>query len=513
MRLYGKKFASRYIQKKLRPTSETSDGIIFEIDWSEYICKCKIQGSNEFVNAHFPRNEATIPSWLKPGNAVRLLHRAGIRGHTEVIGHGGAIPTPQPGSPSHPQVSDLADGVLTGLETTAADDDDMAIAISAGTYRINSITYSVSGGETGYALMDESDPEMTMNETFPPADLGDPNGANYVVMDESDSPMTMSETWPDGVLGIGDSLFILDAAPAAGWFRYDTFQAGIDETIDYVKGTAATSNPVKPAISTDHIQIGEYILVIGGRTEITNGDIGLEWTTPHAVELTLTGIDDFPWDFGTDYPETNITVAVQDQYGNGYADPRTFTLTLTSGTGQIWSADSGYDSDPVSQQSSSGGYSFKYQRDQTEEETSPSFIVQASGSEGLLAAYNLILYDEYGVEVTRSETAPGYQIISSSGGAASIDWGVKLNAQITLTEDVTFTFTGDIYTSDKLTLLIVQDGTGGWEITLPAGVKYGAEITAETVSTAINSRSYLGFIYYAPNASYDLVANVSGYYG
>ena len=113
MRMYGRKFVSRYIKKKLKPTSETSDAIIFEVDWSEYVCKCRIQGSDEYVNAHFPRNEATIPSWMKPGNAVRLLHRAGVRGHVEVIGHGGAIPTPMPGSPSHPQTSDLADGVLT----------------------------------------------------------------------------------------------------------------------------------------------------------------------------------------------------------------------------------------------------------------------------------------------------------------------------------------------------------------------------------------------------------------
>jgi len=509
VRLYGKKFANRYIQKKLRPTSETSDAIIFEIDWSEYVCKCKIQGSNEYVNAHFPRNEATIPSWMKPGNAVRLLHKAGVRGHTEVIGHGGAIPTPQPGSPTHPQISDLADGVLTGLETTAAGG--MAIAISAGTYRISSTTYDVSGGETGYALIDESDPPMTMNEIFPPATLGDPNGANYIVMDESDPPMTMSEAWPEGVLGIGDSLFYLDEAPAQGWFRYDTFQAGIDENIDYVKGTAATSNPTKPAISPDHIQIGEYILVIGGYTEITDGEIGLEWTPPRAVGMTLTGIDDFYWNVGNDYPETSITVAVINQYGYGYADPRTFTLNLILGTGQIWSSDSGYDSDSVSQQSSSGGYSFKYQRDQTDEETSPSFTVQASGNEGLIAFYNLILYDEYGVEVTRSGAAHGYQVITSSGGAASIDWGERTNTQITLTEDVTFTFTGDIYTGDKLTLLIIQDGTGGWEITLPASVKYGTEITEAVVSIAINSRSYLGFIYYAPGDDYDLVANVSGY--
>jgi hypothetical protein len=485
MRLYGRKFASQFINKKLKPTTETSDGIIFEVDWSQYVCKCRIQGSDEYIDAHFPRNEATIPSWMKPGNAVRLLHRSGIRGHVEVIGHGGAIPTPQPGSPSHPATSALADGVISGLEITAAGG--MTVAISAGTYRINGIVYEITGGETGYAIMSESDPPMTMNETWPPAVMGDPKGANFIVMSESDPPMTMSETWPQG-----------------------TFQVGTDGVIDYLKGTAAQSYPAKPAIDTNHIQIGEYILVVGGYTEITDGYIGKEWTVPYAAELILTGIDDFYWDAGDNYPETNLTVSMKNQYGYTYSDPRTFTLTMIIGTGQVWSAEDGYDALSVEQEAT-GTYTFKYQRDQTDSEMSPSFMVTASGAEGLAGFHNIILYDVFGVEIERSGSS-NLQTVTSSGGAATIDWSEGINAKITMTEDVTFTFS-NAEDGDKLTLLIRQNATGGWTPTFPAGVKYGDQITAAnlSISSAVNSRSYIGFIYDASTSSYDLVANVSGY--
>jgi len=508
MRLYGRKFASQFIQKKLKPKSETSDGIIFEVDWSQYVCKCRIQGSDEYIDAHFPRNEATIPSWMKPGNAVRLLHRTGIRGHIEVIGHGGAIPTPQPGSPSHPTTSSIADGVISGLEITAAGG--MTVAISAGTYKIDGAEYEITGGETGYAVMSESDPPMTMNEIWPPAVLGDPKGANFILMSESNPPMTMSELWPQGTMGIGESVFILDPAPAVGWFRYDAFQVGTDKVIDYLKGTEAQSNPAKPTISANHVQIGEYILVVGGYTEITDGYIGKEWTAPYASELTLSGIDDFYWDSGNDYPETNLTVAMKNQYGYSYSDPRTFTLTMVIGSGKVWSAEDGYDDVSVSQ-NATGTYTFKYQRDQTDDEISPSFMVQASGSEELAGFHNITLYDEYGIEIRRSGSS-NLQTVTSSGGAATIDWSDGINAQITMTEDVTFTFS-NAQDGNKLTLLIRQDATGGWEPTFPAGVKYGDQITAAnlSISSDANSRSYLGFIYDAPTSSYDLVANVSGY--
>ena len=506
--MYGKKFANRFVQRKLKPTSETQDAIIFEVDWSEYVCKCKIQGSDEYVNAYFPRNEATIPSWMKPGNAVRILHRAGVRGHTEVIGHGGAIPTPMPGSPSHPQTSDLADGVLTGMELTAGGG--MTVDISAGTYRINSDSYSISGGEVGYAVMDESD-AMAMNETFPPAELGDINGDNYVYMDESDPPETMSETWTTLVLGIGDSSFTLDPAPAAGYFRYDAFQVGIDGVIDYLVGTAVTSSPAKPAISANHVQVGEYILVVGGTTEITDGDIGLVWTTPQAASLTLTpALDEFPWNAGNDYPTTTITVAVKDQYGNAYSSPRTFTLTMIMGTGTIYSGDTGWHASVVTQDITGSSYTFTYKRDETTVEGSPSFIAQASGDEGLIGYCNIVLLDVFGDEVEGNSSVGDYQDITSTAGAVTIVWSAGIKTEITMTEDTTFVFSEASH-GDKLTLLIRQDAVGGWTPTLPVSVTYGTEITIEQICLDANSRSYLGFIYDSPTGSYDLVANVSGY--
>jgi len=509
VRLSGRKFANKFIEKKLKPTSETRDAIIFEVDSSAHVCKCRVQGSDEYVNAYYPRNEATIPSWMKPGNAVRILHRTGVRGHCEVIGHGGAIPTPVPGSPERPDTSSLANVMLTGGEVTAAGG--MAATINDGTYRINGTTYTLSGGAFGYPIMSEANPPMTMSEAYPPAVMGDPIGVNYPVMSETDPPMVMSETDPPATMGIVIGTYTLDdMVNGAGWFRYDTFQVGEDGIVDYVKGAEANGEPTPPSISTDHVQVGPCILVIGGQSEIADANIGWEWTDPYASTLVITADDEFAWDAGNDYPEKNISVAMKDQYENTYADIRTFTLYLSIGTGQVWSLTAGYDSESVSK-ISNGGYTFKYRRDQTVTETSPSFMITASGSEGLVAFHNMILIGETGLEIRQNSGGGSYQEITSSGGAATVDWSEGAEAEITTTEDVTFTFSGTVEHRSKLTLLIRQDGTGGWTPTLPSDVNYGDQVTEEVVSTAANSRTYLGFIYDKPTDSYDLVAYAGGY--
>lgn len=528
MRLYGRKFTNRFIQKKLRPTTETKDAIIFEVDWNKYLCKCKIQGSDEYINAHFPRNEATIPSWMKAGNAVRILHRKGVRGHTEVIGHGGAIPTPQQGSPSHPSISSLADAVISGCAVTASGA--MTISISSGTVRIGGATYTIAGNETGYPVMSETTPLMTILETYPPADMGDPAGVNYTLMDESDPPMTMSETFPPEIIGIGSGIFVIDLCSpnSAGRFRYDTFAVGTDGIIDYIKGAEAVGQPTKPSIPANHVQLGEYVLVIGGQTSINDGNIGWEWTSQHASSLSLSYTDELYWDGGDDYPEIGITAKILNQYGYQYGDPRTYKMTMVVGTGQIWGPVTGYHADTVVEQSSSGSVAFKYQRDQTLAggldcpvcETSPSLRFEIFGSDPDIAFYEAFakiqLYSKDGFEIPFSGSVNvylGYNVVNPDvSGDVDIDWEDAKNVHTTLDQDIEATFTG-ASDGDKLVWLIRQDSTGGWEVTFPSNMKYGDQITAVNVnvSVAANSRTYLGFIYDAKTSSYDLVANVSGY--
>lgn len=114
MRLYGKKFAKRSMDKRTRLKVESRDAVLWSVDWDNRICNVKIQGSNELVAAHFPQNLTALDIFMKPGNAVRIAHRGGNRGYIEVVGHGMAIPTPVTGD-SHPATSDLADGVVSGL--------------------------------------------------------------------------------------------------------------------------------------------------------------------------------------------------------------------------------------------------------------------------------------------------------------------------------------------------------------------------------------------------------------
>jgi len=525
MRLYGRQFSNRYIEKKLKPRTETKDAIIFDVDWNAYVCKCRIQGSDEYINAHFPRNQATIPAWMKRGNAVRVLHRSGVRGHIEVVGNGGAIPTPMPGSPSHPSSATAMDGIISGLNVTSLGGLD--VTISPGTYRINGIIYTSGGNEAGYPTMVESTPEMTMTEIYPPADMGDPAGLN----DESDPPWIMSEADPPAILGSSGGVFTLDSI-ADGQFRYDTFQIGTDGIIDYVKGTAALSNPVKPVISGSHVQIGRYILVynFGGEEGIGDDNIGLGYTDPHHASLTITAISEMAWAEGADYPETTITVQVINQYGYNISGARTFTAQMVLGTGWIYSSESGYQEDIAVVTTGTGSAQFKYRRDQESVptnpvtglkmdcvvcETSPHIAISATG--GLEAFHHIQLLSRGGWEVSNTGDPHGYvgwlTVPQDSGGNADLDWEKSSNQQVLLEQDGEITFSGTMIDGQKLVLLIRQNATGGWVPTLPSSVAYGDEITSAdlVIATAPNTRTYIGFIYDGKSSKYDIVGNVSGY--
>jgi len=515
MRLYVRKFAGRSIKKRINVAAETRDGILWDIDWVNFLARVKIQGSNEYINCYFPRNEATVPSWMKPGNAVRIVHRTGTRGFSEIVGHGMAIPTPVPGYSSHPASAALPDGIISGCAVLATIPPSMSVSITDGTYRINEETYTLSGGAVGYFTMDESDPPMTMDETYPPATMGQIE--NYVTMDESDSPMTMDEVFPAYTMGDIYAVHTLDAAPAGAYTaRYDTFQVGIDGIIDYVKGTASTT-PTKPVITADHVQLGEYILVYQGMTEVTSGDIGREFTERDQASLVITHIDEFEWNLGTDYPETNITVTVKDQYGWSLSGNYTITLNNVDGTGQIYSGDTGWDDSIVSQSFVGSGYTFVYQRNQVNTETSPLFMAVITESDsigdiGVTAFSKLPLINEFGLEIEGPPNVNDlFRTITDPGsGTVTITWSSGAKAELTVERDLTLDFE-EAFDGDKLILRIIQDGTGARVVTLPASVEYGDEITEASISLEADTRSYLGFIYHAESGSYDLVANVSGY--
>ena len=81
------------------------------------------------------------------------------------------------------------------------------------------------------------------------------------------------------------------------------------------------------------------------------------------------------------------------------------------------------------------------------------------------------------------------QTITSSSGSATIDWNAGNNAIITLTENTTLTFT-DPTSACHLQLIIDQDATGGWTLTLPTGI-YWVGKTAPTFTTTASGRDIL----------------------
>lgn len=299
MKLYGKKIIKNSMDRVASSKQETRDGILWDVVSASKICRVKIQGSNTLITAYYPENWEQTPTWLKPGNAVKIMHTGGVRGRIEVIGHGQLIPTPVSGS-QFPTVA-TAEGLITsGCGLLAAATPRMAVLVKTGTYRINGVTYGLS--------------YITMAD-----------GTNYLMSD-------------GGAMGEIAAVIPINAAPSTGNYRYDMISIGINAVVDYTAGTPATSDPVKPTPAADHLLIG-YIFVPYGTTEITNGlNVGREYSPAVPSYLTMTIADE---DLAWAELSTTVTVAVLDQYGgvmNGTGVGYGITLTIQAGNGTVRSA-------------------------------------------------------------------------------------------------------------------------------------------------------------------------------
>lgn len=83
-------------------------------------------------------------------------------------------------------------------------------------------------------------------------------------------------------------------------------------------------------------------------------------------------------------------------------------------------------------------------------------------------------------------------------------------ARITLTGPCTINFTGG-NDGQKVTLELLQDGTGGRVVTLGTGVGYGTDITSYTGTTTLNKRDILGFQYNSSLSKALLIGVAKGY--
>lgn len=347
MRLTQNRTYDRSLRRKLKVKSESRDAIVWDVDETNFLARCKIQGSNELVLCHYPRNWQTTPVFMKRGNAVRIAHRGGERGYLEIIGHGRAVPTAVSGS-SFPTEEALADTLLTGGSITQYSG--MTVQVGTTTYRINETTYSLTLASVTMAASSDT----TMN--VPP-------------------PMTMG----------GEAVFVtLSSAPATtGFWRYDLLVAGTDSAIDVVEGTSST-DPQMPSVPANHVKVG-HVLVKYGVTEITNTYINLTFEPRKITSLTFTpasgsGTVDadgyFTWDSGDDTPYISIRAEILDQYGDSLdpADATSYDFStyfwnvnwLADGlaTGGISKVASGFTQDDLTYESAISYIDIYYERNQ-----------------------------------------------------------------------------------------------------------------------------------------------------
>lgn len=365
MRLYGGRKIKQAVDRRVALGRELRDAIVYDVNEASRYCRVRIQGSNTLIKAWFPENWEAKPSFVRVGNAVRISHPGGSKsGRVEVVGHGFQLPTMVAGGVA-PATPEPGDTVLTGCVVSAADPAVMGGMVSAGTFRIDGVIYSLIGLE-----MDDVTVEM----------------------DRLDLEM-------DGV----GSAFTLTAASAT-YFRYDSICVGADGVVDVVKGSNfaynASTIPDPPAAPADHIRLG-WVLVYPNMTAVTAADINRTFSYPAPAELRVTVADqELAWAESS----TTITVSMRDQYGNYIAHSGAgwnVTITWNHGNGTLTI-------DGVEHDESEGSVSFlmavlaskviTYTRDGLVGDKSPTFTLEEAET-GLANGTYIILLNELGGEM------------------------------------------------------------------------------------------------------------------
>ncbi len=359
MRLYGKRFLKNTLRSAAYARNDFRDAIVWEINSSQRYARVKIQGTNELIVAWYPDAWGYTLDWLSEGRAVKIAHTCGTVGRIEIVGKGYYIPSPVSGT-TLPPIAAGSDCVLTGCALRAIPNGArMAVQVLTGTYRISGTMYTL--GEI----------PMLYGDAFK---MGD-----------------------GGVMGEVAGVVAINAAPSAGSFRYEMVCVGADGVIDYVPGTAAAT-PVKPPLPGSHVQIGMYILIPGGATEITGADIGREHQAPVPATVTVTPADaDLAWS----ELSTTITVQVLDQYGNGIGQVGSgwyITLEIAAGNGTVSAAEEGSSTSRIGMHAGANQNqaTFTYTRDQLATDESPVFEAVLEINYALSGFTRIVLRDEAG---------------------------------------------------------------------------------------------------------------------
>lgn len=356
MRLYGERVFRNTIYNTMNSRTETRDAILWDVDDNNRKCRVKIQGSDKLITAYYPINCRIRPEYLRPGNAVKLIHTGGSRGRLEILSDGALVPTPVAGGSGTAPPSAVADSVLNGLIIRATSRDSFNLVVSAGSFRLGGSIYSVS---------------------------------NSPVM--GDGTLMGSSIY----MGVGDTIVTL--ASSNSYFRYDNIVAGIDGVIDVVHGTdwttpTAASYPATPA---NHIHLG-YVLVPPNVSGIDQAWVYAQWIAPRLTGINCTcanselsqGTIGNP---GKTEMSTTINVRVVDQYGNLLnrgvgGTPYQITGSIIAGTGYMQY--SGQSGSSLTLATTSGDITFTYRK--LDYPNCTSALIQFSCSDLLAYVYQFI---------------------------------------------------------------------------------------------------------------------------
>ena len=251
MRLYGKKILGKKVNRRISDKKETFDAIVFNVYPADRYAAIKIQGSEEQIRARYPENWEKTPVWLKKGNAVRITRTGGNRSRIELSGHGYYIPTGLSTFP--PNVGEIPDTIIEGLETIATIPETMSVQVTDGSFLFGEDVYYLSG-----TTMDSPGFIMGATATF---------------------------------MGTSKQMVEIDAAHAT-LYRMDIIVIGTDGVLQYVKGSTYSSNPQPPPTPAGKFRICT-IIIPPSATKIYQDYINTAWEPERAAYMEITAYSEY----------------------------------------------------------------------------------------------------------------------------------------------------------------------------------------------------------------------------
>lgn len=98
----------------------------------------------------------------------------------------------------------------------------------------------------------------------------------------------------------------------------------------------------------------------------------------------------------------------------------------------------------------------------------------------------------------------------TANGAVTCDWALYDEIRLTLTGNTMLSFNAG-NDGQGCTLKIKQNGVGNFTLTLPASVRFNADVVGYTNTKTADKADRIGFIYDAPDSRYDFVSVIKGF--